>query len=413
MSTDKSLLRRSYQEYSISVDVLAPRSWRLADVDSTGFDTGDTFPPAADDAIYAPQVRYWHAIKDIAPITGSVTEGGWNTSVTVPQIGPGLADLPDFSCIDFYIRTWHGGMPGVIGAAGTDPGRVKIFRAFMRKRTTNEEMDYGEVVYDMRSGIRFMQDSSFSRGIDWYPGSSSHVAPVSLAELIDHLILFHTNWHPRAEHSVYLPNTTYNTYNLAEGSIYTMLKSIADNAVLEGWVFCGRGGELVITGNPNLVGPDVYGNGSSTIATPIIDFDDSIVMNWEMPEATDFECASMTVSATTSDQQEITRTYYVPGGLGSRERWPVVLRSDDPDLLNLMTKRAALLANSRFRGVRLTVPLDLAVDSGDIVTCTHRGKRLATQWWRKLFVVTDVTYTIDLMNESFVSVVTLDEILPF
>lgn len=411
MSTDISLLQRAYQEFSISVDVLSPRQWRLADVDSTGFDTGDTFPPAADNEVFVPQVRYWHAIKDIGSISGSVDEGGWSSDITVPQQGEGLADLPDFSCIDLHIRTWHGGLPGVVGAAGIDPGRVKLFRAFIRHRQTNEEMDYGQVVYDLRSGVSFLQDSSFSRGIDWYPGSASHSAPVSLAELIDHLIFFHTNWHPRAEHSVYLPNTVYNTYELSEGSVYAMLKSIADNAVLEGWVFCGREGELVITGHPNLVGADIYGNGASTIATPIIEFDDTIVMNWGIPENTGYEIASMTVTAMTSDQQEITRTYYIPGGLGSRERWPVVLRSDDTDLLNLMTQRAALHANSRFKGVTITVPLNVSVNTGDIVLCTHRGKRLATQWNRKLFVVKTVVYDINLDAETFISTITLDEVL--
>lgn len=410
MSTDKSRFRLSSQDYAVSVDVYSPRQWRLADVDSTGFDTGDTFPPAADAAVQDPSIRYWRGIMGIGQVTGGVDQGYWQTQLVVPAQGAGLASIDDFSAVDLMIRTWHGGLPGVVGAAGIDPGRVKIFRGYLRARQTADEMDYGEQSYEMRGGCSFLQDSSFSRGIDWFAGSDSHVAPVTLAELIDHLIVQHTNWHPRSEHSVYLPNQTYDEYNLSEGSVYSMLKAIADNAVLLGWVFTGREDQLVITGHPNLVGADVYGNGASTLSAPIIDFDDTFVMRWEIPETTDYEVASVTVSAVTSTHEELTRTYYIPGGLGSRERWPVVLRCDDPDHLNLMTQRAAYHLRRRFRGVKLYLPLNLAVNTGDIVTCTHRGKRLRTTWSQKLFVVTDVQYDIDLDNEQFSGVVTLDEI---
>lgn len=411
MSTDKSRFRLSGQEYVVSLDVYSPRQWRLADVDSTGFDTGDTFPPLGDALVPDPSIRYWRGVKDISPITGSVIGGGWSTTLTVPAQGDGLADLEDFFCVDLMIRTWHGGLPGVVGAAGIDPGRVKIFRGYLRSRATADQMDYGELAYDMRGGYRFLQDSSFSRGIDWYPGSVSHASPVTVATLIDHLIFQHTNWHPRSEHSVYLPNQTFDTYEMSEGAIYNMLKGIADNAVLEGWVYVSREDQLVISGHPNMVGADDYGNGSSTLSTPIIDYDDTIVMDWDIPEGTAYEVASVSVTAITSTQQEVTRTFYIPGGLGSRERWPVTLRCDDLSYLDLMTARAARHLNRRFRGVKIHLPLNLAAGIGDIVTCTHKGRRALTTWSKKLFVVTDVDYSVDLDQETFTSVVTVDEIV--
>lgn len=408
MSTNVDFLRMAGQRYRVSVDVYSPRQWELSDVDFQGYDQAT---PQFDIGNAEPDIEYWQAIKDISEVRGSVSGGGWATTITVPWEGAGARELADFFACDLMIRTWHGGNPGVVGAAGIDMGRVKLFRGYLRQRTSNDKMHYSEQQYELRSGISFLQDSSLSRGIDWFDGSPSHPGNVSATEMVSHMLNFHTNWFPRSEFSLYLPNQIHENFTMNQGSVYDMIKSIADNEVIEGWVYCGREDQLVISGHPNMVGPEIYGNGASSLLAPIIEFDDTIVQEWTIPTRTRREIASYTVNAVTSDEQSIVKTWYIPGGLGSREVAPITIKSDDPNHVGDLCKKGAFHANREFPSVQLLLPLNIAVNTGDVVLCTHRGKTLRTQWVAKPFVVTDVSYTIGLQKGTFSSVVTVDEIV--
>lgn len=407
MSTNTDYLKMATQDYRISVDITEPRKFRLSDVWYDGSDTGHDFPPEADDFDAFDRSTYFDDITRIGPISGSVRSGLWQAPLTVPLVG----DFSDFFGVDLRIQTWHGGNPGVVGAAGVDKGRVRIFRGYMRTRSTREGDESEEGNYDIKSSTDFLMGSSFSRSLDWYPESPYHPGPISNAAVIDHLIKQHTNFTPRSGYSVYLPDQEFDRYSVNEGSVYSMLKAVADTSGLDGWVFSSRSDDLVITGHPNIVGLDIYSNGASDINNPIMELDDDMVLSWDIPEMTGQEVASVMLTGMKSDQSEIVAVSNNVTGIGSRERWPSIVRCDDQNFLNDRSGFLLKHMNRQFPNVVARCPLNVAIDAGDVILVTHRSRRLDTKWYRKPFVVTDVSYDIDLEAETFFSTFTLDEIV--
>jgi hypothetical protein len=67
--------------------------------------------------------------------------------------------------------------------------------------------------------------------------------------------------------------------------------------------------------------------------------------------------------------------------------------------------------NRRFRAVKVTTALLVAVDLGDVVLCTVDLPQRGIAWSGKKFYCTAVSYSPDFNRRTFTSELTLDEVL--
>lgn len=407
MSTDTRLLVASSQDYKLSFDLWAARSFQLSDVSSTGADDDaiHTYPPPADPLVAAPIVTAIDGVTSIGPVRGSVAEGGFSCDLVFP--GGVAADFADYFGADLMIQTWHGNVPGVIGAAGSDPGRVRVFRGYMRQGGARRAWQDDQVSFTVRSSSSFLQDSSFSRGIDWGAGLA-HSGPVAVQDAIDHLLTQHTNLKPRSIVGYYIPNPTLDRLTVNAGSVYAMIKAIADSVAIASWVYCDREDNLQIRCHPTIL-PDTW---ASALASPIIELTDDLVIDWTLTEHPPDQCASVTLVATKSDGTEISTTYYVDGGIGSRPTYSG-LRYENVSDLDALAPRLAMHLNRRYT-LTANLPINVAIDLADIVTVTADFPDRGVQFNSDLFVCTALSYmpVQDAQGRTFSSTVTLDQVYP-
>jgi hypothetical protein len=89
----------------------------------------------------------------------------------------------------------------------------------------------------------------------------------------------------------------------------------------------------------------------------------------------------VSVVAQKSDQTEYFANYYGGSGPGSRPKYQI--RTDDTGQADSLAALMFAHLNRRFPAVKVTLPLNVAVDLGDHVTLTHRhpaaGHRLVGQ----------------------------------
>lgn len=408
MSTDSTLLRAASQDYKLSFDLWEARNFMLSDVSSTGADDDalHTYPPSPDPLVAAPIVTAFDGVTQIGPVRGSISTGMFECDLLFP--GGVAANFADYFGADLMIQTWHGNVPGVIGAAGSDPGRVRVFRGYMRAGSARRAWQDDQVIFTIRSSSSFLQDASFSRGIDWASGLA-HSGPVAVQDAIDHLITQHTNLKPRSIVGYYIPNPTLDRLSVNSGSVYSMIKAIADSVAVESWVYCDREDNLQIRCHPTIL-PETW---ASALANPIIELTDDLIMGaWELTERPPNQIASVTLVGTASDGTEISTTYYVDGGVGSRPTY-TGLRYESVADLDALAPRLALHLNRRYSLVA-NLPINVAIDLADIVTVTADFPDRGVSFNQDLFVATAITYqpVQDEQGRSFSGSVTLDQVYP-
>lgn len=406
MTTDTTLLKAASQDYQLSFDLWSARQFQLSDVSGTGADDDalHTYPPPADPLVSAPIVEAFDGVTSIGPVRGSISEGGFSCDLLIP--GGVAANFADYFGADLMIQTWHGGVRGVIGAAGTDPGRVRVFRGYMRSVRSRRAWQDDQITFTVRSSSSFLQDASFSRGIDWGPGLA-HDGPVAAQDAIDHLLTQHTNLKPRSIVGYYIPNPTLDRLSVNAGSVYSMIKGIADSVAVESWVYCDREDNLQVRCHPTLL-PETW---ASALASPIIELDDDLIMgDWTLTELPPNQIASVTLVGTKSDGTEVSTTYYIDGGVGGR---PVYsgLRYESVDDLNVLAPRLAQHLNRRYE-LTASLPINVAIDLADIVTVTTQFPDRGIQFNQDLFVCTALSYQPSLADGTFSSTVTLSQVYP-
>lgn len=400
MSTDTATLKRGSQDFRLRCQLYAPRHFALSDVNGLGQDVA---PAPSDGGDAAPFIEAFDGISSFGTIGGSIAAGGWSCDLVIPEFP---ATFLDFYGVVISLQAWHGGVPGVPGAAGTAV-EADIFRGWMREVTGRREYGKSEARFAIRSGSNFLQDSAFSRGIDYADGLD-HAAPTTSNAIIAHLLDYHTNWgdrHPSPPgYGLYLPNHSLDAFSLNEGSVFQMLSQLADNFAGEGQVFCRRGDDLFIGASPSII-PDLH----PYISAPIIDLDADLILNIEIPEVTDYSVTQVSVIAQKSDQTEYAARYFGGSGLGGRPKYQI--RTDDEGLADYLAARLFAYLNRRYRNVRATMPLNVAIDLGDCITLTIALPQRGIAWSQKLFHVIAVEYQPDLQRRTWRTVVTCDEVV--
>jgi hypothetical protein len=405
---DYARLAMSTQAYRLRFDVEAPRAFRVSDVNWDGTDTDHDYPPAADPIVALPIISGFDGVSDVGRVAGSVAAGGWTASLTIPEIP---AEFNTGFGVSLWVETWHGNIPGVVGASGIDPDFVRIFKGFFKRDDTAISRQRRQVVYPCASSDAFLRAASTSRGIDHLPGLFHDAG--SARGIIDELIDQHTNLKPRSVVGIYVPDHVVNGFALNRGPLYAMLKQVADNFCLIGWVFCDREDNLQVVGHPNMVGPENYlDTRLRGLSDPAIDFNDDIVLEWDIGEPLDENrCAQCTITVEHSDQTQDTVNYYTDSGVGSRDTFTI--RSDDMGIANTLAARYVRHANRPLDNIRCRVPLNVVTDLGYAVTCStdKRYNNRGVTLYQAPAVVTGVEYTIDLQKGQFSSWVTMDQVV--
>lgn len=396
MATDTSILRRVSQDYRLRVELFEPRYFTLADVNSGGADVGAA---PADTGGPAPFIEAFDGISDLGSISGSIEAGGWSCTLTIPKFP---ATFLDYFGVVLAIQAWHGGVWGVPGASGTAL-EADIFRGWMTAVTPSRRFGWDEAKFTIESSSAFLKASRFTRGIDW-AGGLDHEGPTDTNSIITHLLEYHTNWtsrHPDGVgYGIYLPNHDVVTFSLNEGSVFDMIKQVGDNFALDCHLYCRRGDDLVIGASPNITGylPD-----------PVIDLDEDLILDIEVPEVPAYAAAEVTVVAQLYDQTEYVANYYGGSGPGSRPKYTI--KSDDPGQADYLAAAMFAHLNRRFPAVKVTLPLNVAVDLGDHVTLTIDIPQRGIAWSGKRFYVTAVSYQPDIQKRTWRTSLTLDEVL--
>lgn len=396
-STDTTLLRASTEAFFVDIDRWSPRNFVLVDVDSTG---ADVDAPPDDEGTEQALDPAFGGMTNVGSISGSVDSGGMSGDFAIPDL---VVPMPVYTQIDLRIRTWHGNVPGVIGAAGTDPGRVLFYRGYVSKVAAHGEWQKDTVRFTVESSMQFLSRSSFTRSIDFGPGLA-HSGPITLHGAIGHLLDAHTNLKPRSVVGIYLPDHTFERLTLNQGSVMSMLKGLADNA-LEGWVFFDREDNLQIMAHPNLA-PEAW---AEKLADPIIEFDDTLIETIDIEEYPSDQVSQVTLNAMTYDGKELRVDRYGSSGLGERKSFSG-LRYDDIDALNTLAALYEAHANRRYR-VKIRTFLNIAADLGNIVTVSTEVKQRGISWIQKPFVVLGISYNVNMGELTFSSELTLDEVV--
>lgn len=396
MATDPTRLAYSSQDYLLRCELYAARQFSLADVDSSGADEGAA---PADTGDVVPFNAAFDGISSLGTISGSIASGGFSCDLTIPQT---LADFADFYGIVLKISTWYGGIPGVVGAAGT-ADEADIFRGWMRAASVKRVFQGTTATFTMRSGSAFLAAMAFSRGID-YGAGLDHGGPTTSNAIIAHLIEYHTNWssrHPDPPgYGIYLPDHALDAFSLSEGSVMDMIRGLANNFALDADVYCRRGDDLVIGAHPNLGGynPD-----------PIIELTDDLMLEIDAEETPAIECTQCTIAAQHSDQTEYIASYYGGSGVGSRPKYQI--RTDDDSQADYLAAAMFAHLNRRFRNVRVKLPLNVSIDLGDTITITTDLPQRGIHWASKKFQVRELSYSPDLSRRTFVSDLVCDEVI--
>ena len=412
--TDTTNLKRSSQDWAITFDLYAPRAFRLSDVGPLGTDAGDihSYPPAADPLVSAPQIAGYDGVIDFGSIGGSIAQGGFSATLTIPEYP---ADWAAFFGVDLRLATVHGGIPGIIGASGVDPDTIRLFRGYQQAATAYNSYTYKRSEFQVESSMAHLRRAGFSRGFDFYAGGD-HAAPTTAWDVISHIVYQHTNLTPRSLLGLYIPNHQFNSYSIGGGSVASILQTVADNCSAgEGWVFCDREDNLQIMCSPNLA-PALH----PTVNDPIIHLDEELVLHLDgggggvvIPEVAYTQVGSVQLTATMSDQTSYaTPVYYTGNGEGDRVvRGPY--QTDDWQALNALAERLLAHLNRRYRGIQVTLPLNVAVNLGDCVLLSVDGSNnnRGITWAEKKFCCVAIAYNVDMESHVFTSVLTLDEVI--
>lgn len=395
------VLQQATEDYYFSFDLWTPRAFQLSDVSGLGQDDPAVhdYPPAADPLTAAPIVAAYDGVTAIGAITGTISQGGFATTLTIPKYP---ANFADYFGADLTITP-------VYANGATTP--IRVFRGYMRGVTATHKWQADSVLFDIKSSASFLQDATFSRGIDWMSGLD-HSGPTTPTAIIEHLLDQHTNLAPRTPYTVALPDQTWDRFSLNEGSVYQMLQAVANAAALEGWVFCRRGDDLLVTAHPNLIG-SVY----PTYDSPTYEFTDTVMLGVDVPEQPPDQVARVLLVAKTSNQTELTSEAFNPGGVGSSEK-KTDLRCDDQTTLDNLAALYLAHKNRRYQNVKVSLSMNVNVDLGDVVTVTTSIPQRDITWTAKRFVVTGISYrpqiTVDangVVRRTWLGDVTLDEVL--
>jgi hypothetical protein len=370
-------------------------------VDSSGDDVGAA---PADTGGPAPFIEAFDGISDLGSISGSIDQGGWSCDLKIPRFPATFRDY--FGCV-LALQSWHGGVWGVPGAAGIAL-EADIFRGWMTAATGRREFGKDETVFRMESSSAFLRNARFTRGIDWFDGSGSHPAPTDTYTIIQHLLEVHTNWtsrHPDGVgYGLYIKNHSLDAFSCSEGSVWDMIKGVGNNFVLECDLYCRRGDDLVVGCHPNLA-PELAPN----LNNPIIDLDADLILDIEAEEKPAYQCAEVSVIAQRSNQTEYPANFYGGPGPGSRPKYQI--RTDDTGKADEMAARMYAHLNRRFPNVKVTLPLNVSIDLGDVITLTIDIPQRAIAWSSKRFYVTSVSYQPDIQKRTWRTALQLDEIL--
>lgn len=388
------------EDYLISFSLWSARAFRISDVNFDGTDDPAVhdYPPAADPPVAAPIIAAWDGVTAIDAIAGDVAQGGFVANFTIPLYP---ATFIDYFGADLEVRPSYANVYGP---------PVRVFRGYMRGVDAARAWQRDSVVFAMKSSASFLQDATFSRGIDWAAGLG-HDAPVTPTAIAEHLLGTHTNLAPRSPYTVGLPDLSFDRFSLNQSSVYDMLRSLGDATALEGWVFCRRDDSLVVTGHPNLVG-DAY-----PFRTPVYELTDDVLLKLDIPETPPDRAARVLLAATTSTQTTLTSEVYTASGVGANVTAPGALRSDSQAALDGLAANYLAHLNRRYQGVKATLSLNLNFDLGDIVTVTTTVPQRGYRWVANKFVVRALSYrpqvTVQggVVRRTWTTEATLDEVL--
>lgn len=379
MATNTDKLKLPAQNYALAFTLLYSRAWSIMNVDEDG---NDGAAPSGDEERAWPLVEYYDGISSIGTIAGSVANGGWSCELTIPSFP---TNFDRYFGVQIDIQTWHANVPGVVGAAGTDPDGTTIFKGYQQTLTSERVFGRSESVFPIASSAEFLKRSQLRHGFD-FAAETPHGLPGTAHDVVRHILLDHTNWADRSGYGLYFPNHNLDSFAVNEGSLWNVFHDLIRSFGVEPWVFCRRGDDLYLGVHPNL---DLDGLHPS-VNDPIIELDDDLVLQWNIERRREFEVATVTIVAQKSDQTEYVKTVGDDSGEGSHPKYQV--RTDDTATVDALA--AALLAHLNRRWVaRPVLPLNVAVDLGDCVTVTTADPQRNIAWSGKKFVATEVRYT--------------------
>jgi hypothetical protein len=410
MSTDPTRLRLSSQDFRLTFDLLATRQYRLADVDSSG---ADVAPAAPDPVVSVPRVLGYQGATTLGPISGNVGQGGFTMPLSIAEFP---ADWEPFYGVEVRCATVYGGIFGVVGAAGIDPGErgVVIFRGYQQSATTANAYGFPRVDFGLSTSHRFLERFGFGRGIDWGAGLD-HSGPTTSNTILDHLIRYHTNLTPRSEFGIYLPDHLVNSYGVSGDKVMSILRGIANNfAAGEGMVYFRRGDDLYIGAHPGMI-PDLHPN----INNPILHITEDITLHGDngepgvtIPEEEGAQATSVQLVTTRSDQTTYTTPiYYAANDSGDHVRREC--RTDDWEMANVLAQRLLVHLNRKYRNITVRMPLNIACDLGDVVLLSLDGSNnnRGLVWDAKKFFVQGIVYDTNLSEHEMTCTLTLDQIV--
>src|SRR5687768_7348493 len=119
MPTNTDWLKLPAQNYTMTFDILTSRAWQIMNVDEDG---NDGAIPAVNLESAWPLIEHFDGVKSFGTISGSVSAGGWSCELTIPYFP---TNFDRYFGVDIGIQTWHANVPGVVGAAGTDPDGIR------------------------------------------------------------------------------------------------------------------------------------------------------------------------------------------------------------------------------------------------------------------------------------------------
>ena len=391
VTLDSLVYGHATQDYRLRFALEEPRQFSVMDVDEDGDDTLD--PPFADTGggVIIPE---FDGVTELGPLAGSVSGGGWTCALTIPRYP---ATFARYAGVGIFITPYYSNV--------APAGEIVAFKGYMKSANPRREAGADTIRFTCEGSVSFLADNALSYGIDYYE-SADHAAPLAVSEAIGHMLDAHTNIGPRSAVVLGLPDSDLDALSVSAGDFASIIKGMASAVAIEGWLFARRDDTIWITAHPNYV-REAYPNWGVSA----MDFNDDMIFTVDVGDIRpDDTTASVTLTADTSDQDQLTSRAETALGLGGRQ--PISsLKYDDFDALDTLAPRALAHANRRYRAVKLTMPLNCGFDLGDLVTLTTEIPQYGISWLMKEFVVLDISHAFDLLRGTVTTTCTLDEIV--
>ena len=368
----------------------------------------------------------FYGVSDLGSITGSLSSGGWQALVTLRDVtGDYLTGMiQDRQGVILYLdETWGVndilalGTTKTLGWDGNDDAydpRI-LFFGYVIGDTVRVDAESHEVTFTAQTAEALLAKMTIQSQIylDSTKHGYGHVRDgLTFADVANHLVHRHTNWGTWHQFSVWRSGNPTPQVTINDGSIWQGLQACASNEFgrLEG----AQESRLNIVPDVNARGIDWWG---LMFDPPAMPFDSQNI--WQITVVESPPDRTGYVEIRGSDPlggASLTGKYpSTPGDIGGRDIKDVICH--DQTKLDSWAKNIYFSDNARY-AVTITTGLTRPLSIGDLVIVDHADPQGRYDFtasvgggaYRRPFYVDGVSYTPNLLAETWQTSVTLTDI---